>query len=60
MPFYDHTNIFKTIVKEKWAAIPQVERRKSSASRRDANQSVQGEIGKEYLVEAYKIVRIVR
>lgn len=57
MPFFDQTNIFKTIVKEKWAAVSEVERRKSSAPRRDTNQHAQAGIGKEYLTEAYKIVR---
>ncbi|KAF7776240.1 hypothetical protein Agabi119p4_4633 [Agaricus bisporus var. burnettii] len=56
MPFFDQTNIFKTIVKEKWAAVSEVERRKSSAPRRDTNQHVQAGIGKEYLAEAYKIL----
>jgi len=59
MPFYDHTISFKSIVKEKWAATPPVERRKSSTVKRDTNQKVQRAIGKEYLVEAYKIVRIL-
>lgn len=57
MPFYDRTNDFRNIVEEKWVAIPEAKRRKYSRPRHDAERDVQAGMGKEYLAEAYKIVR---
>lgn len=60
MPFIDHTDDFKHIVKEKWALIPEFKRRKFSRPRNDVDGDFQAGMGKEFLAEAYKIVRSIR
>jgi syntaxin 18 len=57
MPFLDLTNDFRSAVEVKRLAIPEARRGRFSTHRQDAERDAQVGLGKEYLAEAYKIVR---